>query len=199
MSPKAFIFLGRSGCGKGTQADLLMEHLRKVKEGKKVLHVETGAFLREFIKGNSLTQKLTKKVVASGGLMPEAIAVGLWMDYLFKNFTGTEDIIFDGCPRKLHEAFLLDSALQFYEIKKPVVIYVNVGRVWAEARLRERARKDDTKAGIKKRMEWFENEVMPTINHFKSNLYYDFLDINGEQTIEKVHKEILKSIEGRSV
>src|SRR3989344_5331720 len=114
MSPKAFIFLGRSGCGKGTQADLLIKHLRQAKVGKKVLHVETGAFLREFIKGNSLTQKLTKKVVASGGLMPEAIAVGLWTGYLFKNFTGTEDIIFDGCPRKLHEALLLDSALQFY-------------------------------------------------------------------------------------
>ena len=25
--PKAFIFIGRSGCGKGTQADLLMAHL----------------------------------------------------------------------------------------------------------------------------------------------------------------------------
>ena len=29
INPKTFIFIGRSGCGKGTQANLLIEYLKK--------------------------------------------------------------------------------------------------------------------------------------------------------------------------
>ena len=198
MSSKAFIFIGRSGCGKGTQADLLMDYIHNTQKTDKVLHIETGAFLREFIKGKSFTQKLTKEVVDSGGLMPEAIVVGLWVDYLFKNYTGKEILIFDGCPRKLHETLLLDSALQFYRVHGPTVVYVNVSRKWAEERLKARARKDDTEEGVKKRMKWFEKDVVPTINHFRNNSYYNFLNINGEQPVEKVHEDIIGSLNLKS-
>src|ERR1035437_6906625 len=78
--PQAYIFIGRSGSGKGTQAELL---IRKIEEsGVKTLHVETGAFFREFIKRNLYTDVLAKKVVESGGLMPEAIAINMWVSYL---------------------------------------------------------------------------------------------------------------------
>lgn len=193
--PKVFIFIGRSGCGKGTQADLLMTHLCKVGDKScRTLHIETGALLREFVKGESYTQKLCLKNMNEGVLMPESVMVSLWENYLIENYSGTENIIFDGCPRKLHEAQLLDSALNFYQIKKPTVIYMNVSRDWSEKRLIGRARKDDTPEAVQKRLDWFETEVTKTIDFYRNNPFYNFLDINGEQPIEEVQNEILAKI-----
>jgi adenylate kinase len=190
--PRAFIIVGRSGCGKGTQADLLMANLRKA-EGKinKTIHIESGALLRNFAKGNNFTQTKIRSVLNGGVLVPESIIVALWTDYLIANYSGTQNMVFDGTPRKLHEAQLLDNALQFYGIEKPFVLYMNVSKEWAEKRLQGRARKDDTPEAISKRLTWFETEVTKTIDFYRNNSYYNFIDINGEQSIEEVQNEIL--------
>ena len=190
-----FIFLGRSGCGKGTQVDLLIKHLsERVDKERKILHIESGALIREFSKGDSFTQKKTNFVMSNGLLIPEAVIVSLWMSHLDKNFTGNENLLFDGTPRKLRESQLLDDTLKFYDIKNPTVIVVNVSRDWSEKRLFGRARKDDTKESINKRLEWYETEVVPTINYYRDSSYYKVIDVNGEQPIEDVHKEILAKL-----
>jgi len=192
---KVFIFLGRSGCGKGTQADLLMSHLCGAGDKTcKNLHIESGALLREFAKGEKYTQKKIKEVLAGGVLVPESMIVALWTDYLIANFSGTENMIFDGTPRKIREAQLLDDALHFYDIKNPVVIYVNVSREWSKKRLLGRARKDDTPDAIEKRLAWFETEVSKTLDFYRTNSYYNFIEINGEQPIEDVQNEILAKL-----
>jgi adenylate kinase len=188
----AYIFLGRSGCGKGTQADLMINHLCHVADkGCKTLHIESGALLRAFSQGDNYTQKKINEVLSKGILVPESIIVSLWTDYLISNFTGAENLVFDGTPRKLHEAQLLDNALQFYGVEKPVVFYINVSKSWSEKRLTSRARKDDTPEAVARRLEWFETEVTRTINFFKNNPYYNFIEINGEQPIDDVQNEIL--------
>ncbi len=194
--PKAFIFIGRSGCGKGTQADLLMTHLCKIGDKScKTLHIESGALLREFMKEDGYTQKKISETVKSGILVPESMVVALWTRFLIDNFTGNENMVFDGCPRKLHEAQLLDSALQFYEIQKPAVICVNVSRDWSEKRLEARARgEDDKPESIKRRLDWFETEVSKSIDYYRNNPYYNFVDVNGEQPIEDVQNEILAKL-----
>lgn len=193
--PKVFIFLGRSGCGKGTQADLLLSHLCKVgNKSCKTLHIESGALLREFSQGGNHTQKKIKEVLAGGILVPESIIVSLWMDFMINNFTGTENMVFDGTPRKLREAQLLDDALRFYGIEKPNVIYVNVSRDWSEKRLLGRARKDDTPEAVQRRLDWFETEVTKTLDFYRNNSYYNFIDVNGEQPIEEVQNELLAKL-----
>lgn len=192
--PKAYIFIGRSGCGKGTQAELLIKKIEN--RGIKTLHVETGAFFREFIKKSLYTEVLAKKIVESGGLMPEAIAINMWVSYLVENFTGHEDLVFDGAPRKLMEAELLDGVLKFYNINNYKVIYINVSHAWSKERLLARKRKDDSDEGIEKRLEWFDTDVVPSIEYFKNNKDCEFIDINGEQTIEEVYSEIVKKVFG---
>jgi adenylate kinase family enzyme len=192
-NPKAYIFIGRSGCGKGTQVELFKKELEK-KTGLKTLHVETGAFFREFIKGDLLIEKLSRKVVETGGLMPEAIVVKLWVDYLVENFTGEENIICDGAPRKLEEAILLDGMLNFIEIKRYVVIHINTSASWSTERLLARGRKDDTSEGIAKRMHWYDTEVMKCLNYYENNKNYQYIDVNGEQTIEQVHNELMEKV-----
>jgi adenylate kinase len=193
QEPQAFIFIGRSGCGKGTQVELFKNELVK-KDGRKILHIETGNMLREFITGTSYTEALTKKTLDAGGLMPEAVVVYFWMKYLVDNFSGVENLLFDGAPRKLPEAILLDGALNFYGIKRYKVVFINVSRQWAADRLLARKRADDTEEAINKRMDWFENEVMKSIDFFRVDQHGQFIEINGEQSIDDVHKEIMNRI-----
>jgi len=192
IDSEVYIFIGRSGCGKGTQVNLFKGELAK--KGSKILHIETGAFFREFIKGDLYTQKISKKTIETGGLMPEAIVVGLWANYLINNFTGTENLIFDGAPRKFQEAVLLDGMLAFLGIKKYKVVHINTSSKWATERLLARGRGDDTKEGIAKRMQWYDTEVMKSINFFKKSKNCEFIDVNGEQTIEQVHTELMTKI-----
>ena len=193
--PQAYIFIGRSGSGKGTQAELFKKIIEE-RTGAKTLHVETGAFFREFIKKSLYTEVLAKKVVESGGLMPEAMAINMWVSYLVENYTGRENLIFDGAPRKLLEAELLDGALEFYNIKNYVVIYINVSHDWSKEKLLARKRKDDTEEGIEKRLEWFDKDVVPSVEFFRNNKNCTFIEINGEQTIGGVNKEIVKKVFG---
>ena len=89
---------------------------------------------------------------------------------------------------------MLDDTFKFYDLFKYKVVYINVSDEWAIARLLPRGRKDDNIEGIKKRMAWFEADVMPCINFFKNNKNCDFIDVNGEQTIEQVHAELISKV-----
>jgi adenylate kinase len=193
VNSEAYIFIGRSGCGKGTQVELFKKILKE-KRGNTILHVETGAFLREFIKGDSYVQKMTAEILKTGGLVVEPILVALWGDYLMKNYSGKEDMVFDGAPRKLQEALLLDSMLNFLGIKKYKVIHINTSIKWCTDRLLARGRGDDTKEGIAKRMEWYDTEVMKSVKFFETNKNCEFINVNGEQTIEQVYSELINKV-----
>ncbi len=191
---QAFIFMGISGCGKGTQVELFKKYIEQ-KTGAQTLHVETGAFFRQFIKGEKYTQTLSQKVVDSGGIMPESMAINMWATYLIDNYTGKENLIFDGAPRKILEAETLHDTLKFYGLHDYKVIYIHVSKQWSKEKLLARGRKDDTEEGVAKRIAWFETDVVPSIEFFRNNKDgCTFLEINGEQTVEKVHEEIMTKI-----
>jgi adenylate kinase len=193
MTPQTFIFLGRSGCGKGTQAKLLNEYLKRNDSERDVLYVQTGQELRDFIaKSNSTTQKLCKELYDKGGLQPEFLVVYMWTNLLVNRYTTGEHIIMDGMPRKYHEAGVLDSVWNFYKIKnKPFVIYLDIPIEESVKRLMARKRIDDKEDEIRERLSWFETEVIPTLDFFKNNPDYVYLNINGMGTAEDIHKEIL--------
>lgn len=189
MNPLTIIFFGPSGSGKGSQAERLIKKL----EGK-TLYIETGQMFRDFAKTDSLTAKFTKEVVDSGGLMPEFMPIWVWSDFLIKNLTGQEHLIFDGVSRRKEEAVVLDSAIKFYRRENPIVLSIEVSDRWAMEKLLARGRKDDTEEGIQKRLKWYKENVVPAMQFFKNDPYYKFIEINGEQTKEEVQKEILDKI-----
>jgi len=191
MDPKTFIFIGRSGSGKGTQARLLAKYLEEKTESK-VLYVETGAMFREFMEDKNFSSRLTKETIDRGELLPEFLPIWMWSDFLIKNFTGEEHLVFDGVARHIGEAPVLDAALSFYERRNPYLVYLDVSRARAFELLKNRGREDDDDKYINARLDWFDSEVMPSIEYFKNNQFYTFLNINGEQSIKEVHEEIVK-------
>ena len=57
-----------------------------------------------------------------------------------------------------------------------------------------RKRADDTEEAIKKRVEWYDRDVMPAVEFFRKNSYYNMHEINGEQLIENVSADIIESV-----
>ncbi|MEK7219325.1 MAG: nucleoside monophosphate kinase [Patescibacteria group bacterium] len=192
MNSKAFIFFGRSGCGKGTQVKLLLDFLKS--QNKEVVLIETGSTFRELSSSESYAGKLIGDILKTGRLIPIFLPIWIWTENLVKKYTGTEDLIFDGICRRYEESVSIDSAFDFYNIEKPNIILMNVSKEWSFTRMMERKRADDTPEKIQNRLDWFEKDVTPAINFFKNKDRYNFIEINGEQTVEEVHKEIINKL-----
>lgn len=192
MNPKTFIFFGPSGSGKGTQAKLLIEKLKELDRDRHVLYIETGQKFRDFATEASMTAQKTKRIMGEGGLLPEFLPIWIWTEYMIRHVSGDEHMVLDGLSRRVHEAPILDSAMKFYKREKPFIISIEVNRETLKDRLLNRNRADDNKTDIERRLDWYENNVLPTIEYFKNNQNYEFMSINGEQEVEAVFKEILE-------
>jgi len=198
MNPTAFIFIGRYGAGKGTQAELLIKAFTEKDPSNPPLYMYTGQRLRKLIQEEGHTAKLTKKVVDSGGLMPEFMPIYIWSRILVESYKGTEPLIFDGSPRRLLEAKILESAFPFYGIEKPTVVYLDVHHEESHSRLMLRAktngRPDDGPAEIENRKKAYENDIMPVVEFYRTSSNVNFLGINGIGPIEDIHADIVKRI-----
>jgi adenylate kinase len=194
MNQKSFIFIGRSGCGKGTQAKLLLEYLKQQDPGRETLYVQTGAIFREFIQGESDTQKKSKIIYDNGEFQPEFLAIYMWSGVFINKYKNNEHVVMDGMPRKLHEAGILDSLLNFYNLKNTYVINIDVPKEVSMDRLLARKRFDDTREEIAARLADYEVDVVPILEYYKANKDYNFVHIDGTQSIEDIHKEILSKI-----
>jgi adenylate kinase len=186
------IFIGRSGCGKGTQADLLKDWIRTNDlEKRQILYVETGDRFRQFIRGEGFSSQLSKEVLDQDTLQPGFLACYMWSSMLIEELGANMHLVFDGAPRSLDEARMLETALNFYKREKPTVIYIDVSRKWSEERLLSRGRADDkTLSKIDKRLDWFDKDVLPAIEYFNDHPAYRLITINGEQTIDKVFEDL---------
>ena len=192
MNSQAFVFFGQSGCGKGTQAHLLVDFLKS--QEKEIVYIETGSRLREFIKADNYSGKLAGDILKEGALIPVFLPIWIWTEILIKNFSGNQDLVFDGVCRRREESIALDSAFDFYKIEKRKIILINVSKEWSYTRMMERQRVDDTPEKIKNRLDWYENDVTPAIEYFHKKTEYNFIQINGEQSIENVHRDIIKAL-----
>jgi adenylate kinase family enzyme len=193
-TPQTFVFLGQSGSGKGEQSTRLQKVLKEKFPEDELLYLETGPNFRKFVVGEKYSNKLAKNIADRGDIQPVFLAVYFWAGALLQNLKGDEHIVFDGICRRLEEAKVFSTAMEFYD-RKPVIIYINVSRKWATDRLVGRGRADDKDlVQLNGRLDWFEKYTVPVIEYFRENDRYTLLEINGEQTIEEVHREILQKL-----
>jgi adenylate kinase family enzyme len=191
------VFIGRSGCGKGTQAALLKERIiARDPDKRQLLYVETGERFRQFIRGETFSSRLSKVVYEADKRQPNFLGSYMWAQTFIEELDENMHIFLDGVARSRPEAELLTTAFEFYGRERPTIIYLNVSRQWSEDRLLARGREDDkTLAKITKRLDWFERDTLPAIEYFKQNRFFNFLDINGEQSIEQVQADIIAAYE----
>ena len=94
------IMLGAPGAGKGTQAEVISEHLN-------IPTISTGNIIREALKsGTELGQK-AKEYMDTGRLFPDEIVIGIIRDRIVEKDC-EKGFILDGFPRTIPQAEALD-------------------------------------------------------------------------------------------
>ena len=106
--------MGAPGVGKGTQA-------KKVSQSRAVPHISTGDILREAIKQGTPIGLKAKTFVESGGLVPDAVMIGIIEERFGQGDTG-KGYILDGFPRTVPQAAALDGLLAGLQQPLEVVI-----------------------------------------------------------------------------
>lgn len=99
----AIILLGAPGAGKGTIADL-------VKEKSGYLHVSTGDMLRAAVKAQTPVGLKARSYMEAGELVPDEVIIGIVRERMAQGGSG-DKYMFDGFPRTLEQARLLDQAM----------------------------------------------------------------------------------------
>jgi adenylate kinase family enzyme len=125
MEKLTLIFVGRSGCGKGTQIELLSEYLERKNIDIPVFTLQIGRYFRDFVSRDTYAASIARDIIEHGKRGPDFLAMWMWSNVMVKNLTGKEHLILDGSPRSLNEAQNLDIALKFFKREQPAVININ--------------------------------------------------------------------------
>ncbi len=209
------ILLGRSGSGKGTQADLLIKRFD--------LHrITTGELLRDLAKGKAETSSRVRDTIEGGSLVPHWLVSYLWIREIIERVPARSGILFDGSPRRIDEAELLLDVLAWHNRRNCKVILVEISEKEAYLRLAKRricvacgklipyldpwkyikacdacggeltTRSDDTPRSIRKRLQWYNKEERPLVGLFEKKK--KLARINGEQPISQVFEDIVRAL-----
>ena len=194
MTPQTFVFFGQVGSGKGTQVKLLTDFL-KTKDGRESVYASPGKEYRKLIESDNYTGSLVKGPLSRGELLPgfltDAIMTNLFISFL----TPEKHLIADGYPRAVAQSMSFNEMMKFYNREDIKIIYIEISKEEAIRRLKLRGRHDDTDEGIATRFNEYVNNVIPAMKYFEDKENYKIFTINGEQSIENVHKDILKALE----
>ena len=207
--------LGAPGAGKGTQAETLAAELG-------LPHVATGDLFREALRKETSLGLLAKSYMNKGQLVPDDITIQMVRERLAQPDCSGGAIL-DGFPRTVEQARALDGLLAELGASLTVVPYIKVSTDVLLARLAGRwscrvcgavyhtlykppkrpdccdecggelyQRADDTPETQKRRINVYLAETAPLIEFYtKRGL---LVEIDGEQDIESVHRDLLAVI-----
>lgn len=190
-----FIFFGIVGSGKGTQVELLQKYLEENFKDNSVIVFAPGNFYRELVKDEkSFTGQIIKESLTNGNLQPDSLTNSFFVNKLVNDLNQDSFLLTDGYPRTISQAKTLDEIMNFYKRENLQIININLEKEEAISRMKLRGRHDDTDTGITKRIDEYLNNVLPAMEYLKSLGNYNFVEIDGFQSVELVHKQIIEKI-----
>jgi adenylate kinase len=208
------IILGRQGAGKGTQCVRLSRHFV-------VPHISTGDMLRAASREGTALGLKAKKIMDDGGLVGDAVMIGLVDERLAAADALTRGYILDGFPRTIEQADALDRIAGERPID--VVLDLNVPREIVLQRISARRvcrdcgtnytatgndpdpwicdvcggdvmqREDDTPESVNRRLDLYEEQTFPLIKHYGDQ--NRLVVINGIGHPDDVFDRLVKAVD----
>ncbi|GAB9140217.1 hypothetical protein BDS110ZK25_28990 [Bradyrhizobium diazoefficiens] len=194
-TPMRIILLGPPGSGKGTQAQLLVERYG-------IVQLSTGEMLRAAVAAGTPVGLKAKEIMASGGLVPDDVVVGIISDRIDQP-DAKNGFILDGFPRTVPQAEALDELLRQKHLKLDAVIELRVNesallsRVETRvAQMRERGeevRLDDTPEVLTKRLASYRSQTEPLIHYYSERRKLSTIDgmMAIDEVTRAVHRQLL--------
>ncbi|GAB1716428.1 MAG: Adenylate kinase [Nitrobacter sp.] len=184
------ILLGPPGAGKGTQAQRLIQHYG-------IIQLSTGDMLRAAVAAGTPVGLKAKDIMASGGLVPDDVVIGIISDRLDQP-DAKNGFILDGFPRTVPQAEALDRLLDSKKLNLDAAIELRVdehallqrveSRV-AEMKARgEQVRSDDTPEVLSKRLASYRALTEPLIRYYSER--GKLLTVDGMMAVEDVTRDI---------
>jgi len=184
------VLFGKPGAGKGTQAAFL-------KDKYNLVHISTGDLLRaEKEKGTELG-KIAESYSKRGMLAPDEITIKV-LEKEVESHPEAEGFLFDGFPRTLAQAEVLDAFLE----SKGMRIHGTLGleadeealipRIIERGKVSSRA-DDQDEEKIRKRFSEYNEKTAPLIAFYQAQGKYH--PINGIGTIEEITTRLSETID----
>lgn len=150
--------------------------------------------MRTLAEEDHYTSRLAKEAMARGELVPTFLSTYVFSKVMIADMRHEAHLMIDGFPRTHDQLPILDTALRFYKRDNITVVNIRISDDEAVKRLLLRKRADDTEEGIKKRLSWTREHERDIHDWFRDNGNYRFIEINGEQDIEAVHRDIMSAL-----
>ena len=182
------VFIGPPGAGKGTQCG-------RVSRQYNLPHISSGEMLRAS-KGDSAIGKLIASYIDGGNLAPDDLVMRFIIDRL-QSPDCEHGCLFDGFPRTLNQAELIDAHLAKQEQKIDAVLNLEVQedvlveRLLARAKVEHRA--DDTLETITARLRVFRERTAPVLGHYQAQGVVRSID--GMQSPDDVFQSICRALD----
>ncbi len=197
--PKAVIFYGPPGSGKGTQAKLFLETVGT----DKFSQFDTGTHIEKIINDPEALKKpivqKQRKLFMSGKLCSPEWVISI-IDDPIKDFSRVgHGLIFSGSPRTPREAFGMNGkkgtvALleKYYGLENMIVIWFNIPVAESVKRnsLRGRPGLDEPKT-IRIRCQEYKRLTLPIVQRMKK-MGVKVVKIDAMNTPKNIHKEVMK-------
>lgn len=183
---------GPPGAGKGTQSERLI-----AKYG--LLYISTGDMLRKEIASGSDLGKEINEVTSQGHLVSDDLIMRIIRKTINSN-PHARGILFDGFPRTLSQAKLLEGLIEELHTRFFGVLSLEVPRQELIERLINRGkvsgRSDDREDVILERLKEYEAKTLPVAEYFeKKGNYYP---VNGTGSLDEIFDRLVAQIEKHS-
>lgn len=203
------LLYGAPGSGKGTQANMLVDHFG-------IPHIATGDMLRAEIQAGTPLGRKAQPILAAGQYVSDEIMIGMIRNRL-RQPDCARGFIIDGFPRTVPQAVALDTLMGELGRRFDRVLYLKVDTDELLRRLSGRLvcpqcqrtyppatgecatdgsplvqREDDKAEAVKPRIDIYLQKTIPVLDHYRGEGLVSQID--GMGTIDSISSHVLAAI-----